>query len=40
MGVCAVSSAKTNEGWLSEEACLDGESMPGVPALLSGLEKL
>lgn len=29
-----------NEGWLSEEACLKGGSIPGVPDLLIGLEKL
>lgn len=39
-GVWAVSSAKMNEGWLSEEACLRGDSIPGVPDLLRGLEKL
>jgi hypothetical protein len=39
-GVCAESSAKTNEGWLSEDACLEGESKPGVPARLIGLETL
>ena len=41
-GVCTVSSAKTNEGWLSEEACLDGTSA-GIPCMLDlliGLEKL
>ena len=41
-GVCAVSSSRTNEGWLSEEACLVGKSA-GTPlalALLKGREKL
>lgn len=45
-GVCTESSAKTKEGWLSEDACLEGASSLeggsklGVPARLSGLEKL
>ncbi len=34
------SSARKNEGWLSEEACLEGKSKDGVPARLSGREKL
>lgn len=34
------SSARKNEGWLSEEACLEGRSKEGVPARLSGREKL
>jgi hypothetical protein len=40
MGVCAVSSASTNEAWVSEEVCRVGVSGPGVPARLSGREKL
>lgn len=40
IGVWAVSSAKTNEGWLSEDACRDGVSKPGVPDRLRGREKL
>jgi len=40
MGVWAVSSAKTNEAWLSEDAWRAGVSKLGVPALLRGLEKL
>lgn len=28
------------DGWLSEDACLEGESMAGVPDLLIGREKL
>lgn len=39
-GVCTESSARTKEGWLSDEACLVGMSKLGVPDLLSGLEKL
>lgn len=39
-GVCAESSASTNDGWLSDEACLVGISRLGVPARLMGLEKL
>ena len=41
-GVCAVSSARTNEGWLSEEACREGMSTgsPLALALLNGREKL
>jgi hypothetical protein len=43
-GVCAVSSARTNEGWLSDDACRVGIStgagMPVRLALLNGLEKL
>lgn len=37
-----MSSARTNEGWLSPEACLDGTStgMPAILARLNGLEKL
>ena len=35
-----MSSASMNEGWLSEDACLVGESNVGVPARLMGLEKL
>jgi len=41
-GVCAVSSARTKEGWLSDDACRDGTSA-GIPftlALLKGREKL
>lgn len=40
IGVCAVSSANMNDGWLSDDACRCGVSRPGVPALLNGLEKL
>lgn len=39
-GVWTESSAKMKEGWLSDEACLEGKSIPGVPALLRGREKL
>lgn len=39
-GVFAVSSVSINEAWLSEEACRSGMSKLGVPARLSGLEKL
>jgi hypothetical protein len=39
-GVWAESSARMKEGWLSEDACLDGDSKTGVPALLMGREKL
>jgi hypothetical protein len=39
-GVWAVSSAKMNDGWLSDDAWRVGMSNPGVPALLSGREKL
>jgi hypothetical protein len=39
-GVWAVSSARINDGWLSDEVCRDGVSSPGVPARLKGLEKL
>lgn len=39
-GVCAVSSASTKDGWLSDEACRVGGSRPGVPVRLSGREKL
>jgi hypothetical protein len=39
-GVWAVSSAKMKDGWLSDEAWRVGISNPGVPALLSGREKL
>jgi hypothetical protein len=39
MGVWAVSSVRTN-GWLSDDACLEGISRGGSLALLSGLEKL
>lgn len=35
-----MSSAKIKDGWLSDEACRDGESKLGVPALLKGREKL
>lgn len=41
-GVCAVSSARTKEGWLSLDACREGKSA-GIPvalALLNGREKL
>lgn len=40
--MCAVSSARTNEGWLSEEACREGISIgsPLALALLNGREKL
>jgi len=41
-GVFAASSARMKDGWLSEEACLEGTSM-GIPvplALLKGREKL
>lgn len=41
-GVCAVSSARTKEGWLSDDACREGISTgsPFILARLSGLEKL
>lgn len=39
-GVCADSSARIKDGWLSDDACLVGMSRPGVPARLSGREKL
>lgn len=39
-GVCADSSAKTKDGWLSDDACREGISKLGVPARLRGLEKL
>jgi hypothetical protein len=39
-GVCTESSASTKEGWLSDDACLDGRSKLGVPARLRGREKL
>ena len=41
-GVCAVSSARMNDGWLSDEACRDGKSTgsPLALALLKGREKL
>lgn len=45
-GVCAVSSARTKEGWLSDDACRVGIStgagadMPLMLARLNGLEKL
>ena len=40
IGVCAVSSARTKDGWLSEEAWREGMSMDGVPDRLKGREKL
>jgi hypothetical protein len=44
-GVCAVSSARMNEGWLSEDACREGISIgiPFIPFILDrlmGREKL
>lgn len=39
-GVFAVSSAKIKEAWLSEEGWRAGESKPGVPDRVMGLEKL
>ena len=39
-GVLAVSSVRTNDVWLSEEVCRSGKSKLGVPARLSGREKL
>jgi len=39
-GVFAKSSRKTSDEWLSDDACRTGKSRFGVPALLSGLEKL
>lgn len=39
-GVCAESSARMKDGWLSEDAWRDGDSKAGVPALLIGREKL
>ena len=39
-GVWTESSANTKDGWLSDDACRDGKSKRGVPALLRGLEKL
>lgn len=39
-GVCAESSARRKEAWLSDEAWRAGGSKLGVPTLLIGLEKL
>lgn len=39
-GVCTVSSARTNDGWLSEDSWRTGMSTEGALALLNGLEKL
>lgn len=40
IGVWADSSASIKDAWLSEDACLAGESSVGVPARLRGREKL